>query len=149
MTEGKKASRARKSRLPPPPTPLLSSRSGSATETGKYWKEVVSPQLIWTLPVHCRNCFSLLKFVLVRSLYILTLNFDTESITQNPFILHGLCLNLKKCAEPYQAILEIAFQNNVKRYNKGSVQTCCFSGTSDKENYLKVVAYIFLCYSDI
>ena len=35
------------------------------------------------------------------------------------------------------------------RYNEGSVQTCCFSRTSNKEKYLKVVVCIFLSYSDM
>ena len=135
-------------------SPRYAARSKCNTRfrTTKYWKEVVSPLLIWTLPVHCRNCFwiSLFKFVLVRSsLCILTSNFATESITLSPFIWHGFCLYFETCADPYRASLEIAFQNNVKRYNEGSVQTCCFSRTSNKENYLRVVVCIFHCYSDI
>ena len=52
-------------------------------------------------------------------------------------------------AELYRPILETVFQKNVKRYNGGSVQTCCFSSTSNEEKYLKVAVCIFLCYSDM
>ena len=38
---------------------LLDQGAILALETAKYWKEVGSPPLIWTLPVQCRNCFSL------------------------------------------------------------------------------------------
>ena len=45
-----------------------------ALETAKYWKGVVSPLLIWTLPVQCRNCLGLFKLVLVS--YVLALYSD-------------------------------------------------------------------------
>lgn len=128
---------------------LLDQSAILALETAKYWKKVGSPLLIWPLPVHCRNHFSLFKFVLVRSsLGILTSNFDTES-SHKAHSSDMVYVCILRRAEPYQASLEIAFQNNVKHCNEGSVQTCCFSRTSNKEKYLKVVVCILVCYSDI
>lgn len=127
---------------------LLDQSAILALENTKYCKEVVSPLLIWTLPVHCRNFFSLFKFVLVRSsLCLLTTNFDTESITQSPFIWHGLWLYFEICGDPYRASLEIAFQKNVKHYKKDRDKHVVFEEFLIKKSIWKLSVFSFaVCY---
>ena len=73
----------------------------------------------------------------------------TQSLSHKAHSSDMVDVSILRRPEPYRAILETAFQNNVMRYNEGSVETCCLSRTSNKEKYLKVDVHIFLSHSDM
>ena len=81
---------------------LLNQSAILALETAKYWNEGVSPLLIWTLPVQCRNCFSLFKFV---PRFVFWLKALTQSLSHkahsSDMVYACILRHLPSCIDPF------------------------------------------------